>query len=116
MAIEKDSQLVDFLENKFKNYKNIKIINEDILTFIKNKNFDKNIIVFGNNFHGRTTTIKSFSNDTDAKNNFGPYTPGFISVEYNNLDLVRTIKDYNKYYSIPEEIFNTLKPKVMIFL
>ena len=49
------------------------------------------IIVFGNNFHGRTTTIISFSNDTDAKNNFGPYTPGFISVEYNNLDLVKEV-------------------------
>ena len=49
------------------------------------------IIVFGDNFHGRTTTIISFSNDTDAKNNFGPYTPGFISVEYNNLDLVKEL-------------------------
>ena len=49
------------------------------------------IIVFGDNFHGRTTTIISFSNDTDAKNNFGPYTPGFISVEYNNLDAVNNV-------------------------
>ena len=46
------------------------------------KKTEEKIIVFGNNFHGRTTTIISFSNDTDAKNNFGPYTPGFISVEY----------------------------------
>ena len=44
------------------------------------------IIVCTNNFHGRTTTIISFSNDPDAQKNFGPYTPGFIKVEYNNLD------------------------------
>ncbi|REL29118.1 ornithine--oxo-acid transaminase [Rhodohalobacter sp. SW132] len=44
------------------------------------------IIVCTNNFHGRTTTIISFSNDTDAQKNFGPYTPGFIKVEYNNID------------------------------
>ena len=44
------------------------------------------IIVCSNNFHGRTTTIISFSNDPDAQKNFGPYTPGFLKVEYNNLD------------------------------
>jgi len=44
------------------------------------------IIVCSNNFHGRTTTIISFSNDADAQKNFGPYTPGFIKVEYNNLE------------------------------
>jgi ornithine--oxo-acid transaminase len=43
------------------------------------------IIVCGNNFHGRTITIISFSNDPDANQNFGPYTPGFVKVEYNNL-------------------------------
>ena len=42
------------------------------------------IVVCENNFHGRTTTIISFSNDEDAKRNFGPYTPGFLKVEYNN--------------------------------
>ena len=42
------------------------------------------IIVFENNFHGRTTTIISFSNDPDAKKHFGPYTPGFIKIPYNN--------------------------------
>ncbi len=50
-----------------------------------------NIIVFDGNFHGRTTTIISFSNDSDAKNNFGPYTPGFISVEYNNTEALQTV-------------------------
>lgn len=44
------------------------------------------IIVCSNNFHGRTTTIISFSNDADAQKNFGPYTPGFIKVDYNNTD------------------------------
>lgn len=44
------------------------------------------IIVCTNNFHGRTTTIISFSNDEGAQRNFGPYTPGFIKVEYNNID------------------------------
>lgn len=43
------------------------------------------IIVCENNFHGRTTTIISFSNDEDARKNFGPYTPGFIKIEYNNI-------------------------------
>lgn len=43
------------------------------------------IIVCDNNFHGRTTTIVSFSNDPVANQNFGPYTPGFIKIPYNDL-------------------------------
>lgn len=43
------------------------------------------IIVCENNFHGRTTTIISFSNDPVARENFGPYTKGFIKIEYDNL-------------------------------
>ena len=43
------------------------------------------IIVCENNFHGRTTTIVSFSNDEEAKNNYGPYTPGFLKIPYNDL-------------------------------
>jgi len=43
------------------------------------------IIVCDGNFHGRTTTIVSFSNDPDARKNFGPYTPGFISIPYNDI-------------------------------
>lgn len=42
------------------------------------------IVVCDGNFHGRTTTIVSFSNDSDARNNFGPFTPGFVSVPYND--------------------------------
>jgi len=47
------------------------------------------IVVCSNNFHGRTTTIISFSNDPDAKGNFGPYTDGFIEIPYNDLDAAR---------------------------
>lgn len=43
------------------------------------------IIVCQNNFHGRTTTIISFSNDAVARKNFGPFTDGFIRIEYDNL-------------------------------
>ncbi len=46
---------------------------------------DAQIIVCENNFHGRTTTIISFSNDPVARKNFGPFTNGFIKIEYNNL-------------------------------
>ncbi len=42
------------------------------------------IIVCSGNFHGRTTTIVSFSDDPVAKTNFGPFTPGFITVPYND--------------------------------
>ena len=51
------------------------------------------IIVCKNNFHGRTTTIISFSNDPDARKNFGPYTAGFIKIDYDNLEaLEETLK------------------------
>lgn len=43
------------------------------------------IIVCENNFHGRTTTIVSFSNDPDANQNYGPFTPGFIRIPYNDI-------------------------------
>ncbi len=44
------------------------------------------IIVFDGNFHGRTTTIVSFSTDPDARDDFGPYTPGFRILPYGDLD------------------------------
>lgn len=44
------------------------------------------IIVCDGNFHGRTTTIISFSNDENARKNFGPYTAGFIKIAYNDID------------------------------
>lgn len=48
------------------------------------------IIVCRNNFHGRTTTIISFSNDPMARKNFGPYTPGFLKIEYDDLMALET--------------------------
>ena len=47
------------------------------------------IIVAEGNFHGRTTTIVSFSDDDSARDHFGPYTPGFIQVEYGNIEAIR---------------------------
>lgn len=54
------------------------------------------IIVFENNFHGRTTTIISFSNDEGARKNFGPYTPGFIKVPYDDADALEKVLKENK--------------------
>jgi ornithine--oxo-acid transaminase len=47
------------------------------------------IIVAADNFHGRTTTIVSFSTDPDARADFGPYTPGFVVVPFGDLAAVR---------------------------
>lgn len=44
------------------------------------------IIVCDGNFHGRTTTIISFSNDENARKNFGPYTEGFIKIPYDSIE------------------------------
>lgn len=49
------------------------------------------IVVCGSNFHGRTTTIVSFSSDADSKNNFGPFPGGFVSIPYNDLLALETI-------------------------
>ena len=46
------------------------------------------IIVFSDNFHGRTTTIVSFSTDPEGHDFYGPYTPGFTIVPYNDLQAV----------------------------
>ncbi|KIA98633.1 ornithine--oxo-acid aminotransferase [Flavobacterium sp. KMS] len=54
------------------------------------------IIVCENNFHGRTTTIISFSNDESARKNFGPYTAGFIKIEYDNLDALEKVLESSK--------------------
>ncbi|MFO7880261.1 MAG: ornithine--oxo-acid transaminase [Bacteroidota bacterium] len=54
------------------------------------------IIVCENNFHGRTVTIISMSSDPDAYTGYGPYTPGFVTVPYNDLDaLEKELKDPN---------------------
>ena len=54
------------------------------------------IIVCENNFHGRTTTIVSFSVDPDAYNNYGPYTPGFIVIPFNDVDALKKVLESNK--------------------
>jgi len=53
------------------------------------------IIVCENNFHGRTTTIISFSNDPTARKNFGPFTKGFIKIEYDNLEDLEEVLENN---------------------
>lgn len=53
------------------------------------------IIVCDGNFHGRTTTIISFSNDENARKNFGPYTDGFISIPYDNIDALENVLQNN---------------------
>lgn len=54
------------------------------------------IVVVEHNFHGRTTTIVSFSSDVDAKKNFGPYTPGFVAIPFNDLSaLEKALEDPN---------------------
>lgn len=54
------------------------------------------IVVCNGNFHGRTTTIISFSNDEEARNNFNPYTSGFLSVDYNDIEAFRKMAEENK--------------------
>ncbi|MBJ7881065.1 ornithine--oxo-acid transaminase [Gelidibacter salicanalis] len=57
------------------------------------ENHKAEIVVCKNNFHGRTTTIISFSNDPVAREHFGPFTDGFIKIEYDNLaELEATLK------------------------
>ncbi|MET7392722.1 ornithine--oxo-acid transaminase [Dactylosporangium sp. NPDC005572] len=51
------------------------------------------IVVAGGNFHGRTTTIVSFSTDPEARADFGPYTPGFRVVPYGDLDALAAAID-----------------------
>ncbi|MGZ3882592.1 MAG: ornithine--oxo-acid transaminase, partial [Bacteroidia bacterium] len=54
------------------------------------------IIVCEGNFHGRTISIISMSSDPESKTNFGPYTPGFVSIPYNNVSaLAEALKDKN---------------------
>ncbi len=54
------------------------------------------IVVCNGNFHGRTITIVSMSSDPDAYNDYGPFTPGFVNIPYNDLDaLEEAFKDRN---------------------
>ena len=62
------------------------------------------IIVFDDNFHGRTTTIVSFSTDPDAYNDYGPFTPGFKIIPYNNLKKVEEAINKNTVGILAEPI------------
>lgn len=54
------------------------------------------IICCRENFHGRTITVISMSTDPDARNDFGPFTPGFVSIPYNDLNaLAEALEDPN---------------------
>jgi len=62
------------------------------------------IIVMDGNFHGRTTTIISFSNDPDARRDFGPFTPGFVSVPYGDCAALEAAIDDNTVAVLIEPI------------
>lgn len=71
------------------------------------KGVEKNkaeIIVMEENFHGRTTTIISFSTDEDAYNNYGPFTPGFKIVKYNDIKAVEDAINENTVGILVEPI------------
>ena len=63
-----------------------------------------NIIVMANNFHGRTTTVISFSNDETARRNFGPFTPGFRTVPYGDVTAIADEIDDNTVAVLVEPI------------
>ena len=63
-----------------------------------------NVIVMAGNFHGRTTTIVSFSDDPDAREGFGPYTPGFRTVPYGDAAAVAAAIDADTVAVLVEPI------------
>ena len=65
---------------------------------------EANIVVFHGNFHGRTTTIVGFSDDPDARDGFGPFTPGFRSVAYGDGAAVAEAIDENTVAVLVEPI------------
>ncbi len=54
------------------------------------------IVVVRNNFHGRTITVITFSSSPETKHNFGPYTPGFIEIPYNDVAALKKVLEENK--------------------
>jgi len=73
----------------------------------RSKKIEKNkaeIIVADGNFHGRTTTIISFSSDANSKNDFGPHTPGFVSVEYGSSKAIEAAINENTAAVLVEPI------------
>ena len=71
------------------------------------KGVEKNcaeIIVCSENFHGRTTTIISFSTDEGARSDFGPYTPGFVVVKYGDSEEIKKAVNKNTVAVLIEPI------------
>lgn len=62
------------------------------------------IIVCSNNFHGRTTTIVSFSTEEQYRDGFGPFTPGFVIIPYNNIDELKKAINKNTVAFLVEPI------------
>jgi ornithine--oxo-acid transaminase len=62
------------------------------------------ILVFGGNFHGRTTTIVGFSDDAQYRDGFGPFTPGFTLLPYGDLDAARRAMDQDVVAILVEPI------------
>jgi ornithine--oxo-acid transaminase len=62
------------------------------------------IIVCENNFHGRTTTIISFSSDKDSRKGFGPFTPGFVMIPYNDINAFKKAINKNTIGILVEPI------------
>lgn len=63
-----------------------------------------NIIVMEGNFHGRTISVISFSNDDTATESYGPFTPGFVPVPYGDLDAIAAIMDGNTVAILVEPV------------
>jgi len=58
----------------------------------QHKNIPENqalVVVCNGNFHGRTSTVISFSSDPDSKHQFGPYMPGFLTIPYDNIEALK---------------------------
>jgi ornithine--oxo-acid transaminase len=62
------------------------------------------IVIFGGNFHGRTTTIVGFSDDPSARAGFGPFTPGFVRVPFGDAGAVAEAMDENTVAVLLEPI------------
>ncbi|MBS1747549.1 MAG: ornithine--oxo-acid transaminase [Bacteroidetes bacterium] len=59
------------------------------------KDGEAKMIVCENNFHGRTTTVISFSTDPQSKSKFGPYTPGFVTIPYDDIEALQAALEDN---------------------
>lgn len=70
----------------------------------KVKTDEAKIIVCDGNFHGRTTTIVGFSTDPDCRDGFGPFTPGFEVIPYNDTDALEKAIDANTVAFLVEPI------------